>query len=132
MNNIDDADVDPVMTRTAAYPMVDIKLCPVKEFETTHDVGTGGRRKRKYALVFSMSAFPNFSKLPEPIMTPVSMDTILIDADSVEDLRARAYLEVDGMIAQLNKAIEDIKAGKYATKTPKDTGTEPSTLRAVR
>lgn len=106
---------DPLDDRTCIYPLVDVKICPSK-FETVADLRTGGKRKRKHALVLGMTAIPDFAHQPEPLLLPGDLQTLILDADNLDDLRARAYKEVDGMIDQLKEALQMIKEGKDPSK----------------
>lgn len=111
---------EETLAHTGAYPMYELLVCPARNIKKVPDLATGGTRKRKLALVFSMSAFPDFANVAEPIMTPSGMDTMLIDADSIEELRARAIIEVDDMMTKIQEALE-IKAkmerGEYDEET---------------
>lgn len=119
-----------ISKKTGVYPMIDVKICASRDVAKVPDLLTGGMRKRKYGMVLSMSGFPNFSQVQEPIMTPIDMPSILVDADSLDDLRERAILEVEGMIEQLRDALDQIKAEKAnATRTQEDPGEAASTLR---
>jgi len=107
---------------TSAYPMIDVKICPVREFTTVPDLATGGRRKRRYAMTLSMTAIPNFSEQSDTIMLPVSLDTVLLDSDSISALEERAIQEVKNMILQLREALENKENGTTQAAAKKDSG----------
>lgn len=100
---------DPILDRTMAYPVIDVKICPTNNFAKVADIATGGKRKRRYAMTLAMSGIPDFANQPEPMIFPPKMDTVILDADSIEDLRERAIKEIDIMVDKIAEAAEHIK-----------------------
>lgn len=114
---------DPILSKTTAYPIMDVKIVATDEFTTVPDIATGGKRKRKYGLVVSMSGIPNLDKQNEPLFFPNNLSTLMIDGDSLEEIRERAVYEIDIMIEQMREVINQMKSGKINVpneKTPKD------------
>lgn len=108
--------------------MFELLVCPARNIKKVPDLANGGMRKRKYAIVFSLSAFPDFANVAEPIMTPSGMDTMLIDADTLEDLRTRAVREVDDMICKIKEALEykaKMDSGEHEEVSRTDSDTVP-------
>lgn len=101
--------------KTGAYPLLNVLVCPVK-LDKVPDIATGGTRSRRHGIVLSMSAIPNLNEQPEPIAVQGNMQTILIDADSYEDLREKFIKEIDEMIQQMKEAAEEMKNEKGAQK----------------
>lgn len=108
MTNQQVTDTD-LLKKTQAYPVIDAKLCATDKFVKVPDLLTGNRRKRRYAMVISLSGIPNFSEQPEPIIMPPQIQTVLIDSDTFEDLRERVVAEVDAMIEEIKTAINEAK-----------------------
>mgnify|MGYP000944929008 CR=1 FL=1 len=116
----DSADaMNPILDKTEVYSVIPINLCATQEFVTVPDIATGGKRKRRFGLVLSMSAVPNLDKQAEPLMFPANLATVFLDADSIEDLRERAIYEIDMMIDHLKNAVEEMKKNGKQNKQDK-------------
>jgi hypothetical protein len=115
MNQNMTPSLNPLLKKTNAYPALGVLVCPAK-LSKVADIATGGMRSRKYAIVMSLSGIPNLSEQPEPIMIKNDLQTIIIDADNVEDLRDRCYSEIDGIIDQMLEVLEEIKNAKDTQK----------------
>lgn len=100
-----------VSKTTGVYPLAEVLICP-KRLDKVPDLATGGDRSRKYAIIMSLSAIPNLHEQPEPIMLQARMPSLIIDADSLDDLRVRCVEEIDGIIDQMKEALEAFKNEK--------------------
>ena len=113
------ADYGPgeeLLEKTKAYPMVNVRVCATKEFETVPDILTGGKRKRKYGAVISMAAIPDFEKQQEPVMVMQDIPMLLIDGDTIDELEERVVAEVRSMM----KITKDTLDGKIVPPSQED------------
>ncbi len=121
---VDDAkSADQILSKTSVYPIIDVKLCATPKFDTVPDIATGGKRKRKYGLVVSMSGIPDLANQTEPIMFPPILDSVLIDGESLDEIRERAVLEIDMMIEKIKEAVTQIATQKRTNEATKQNKT---------
>jgi len=113
----DDAPTQPVLTPqekaihavTGMHEVLPVKVCTSTRFDLVPDLLRGGNRKRKFAMVISLNGIPNFDERPDPLMIPTDLDTFLIDGDTLADLRARAILEIDRLINQIEQVLKPME-----------------------
>ncbi|RMG66904.1 MAG: hypothetical protein D6710_12025 [Nitrospirae bacterium] len=99
---------DPeLVKKTSSYAMVPVSIC-INDLARVPDVRTGGKRKRKYGAVLQFAALPGFDEMPDPVMLSTDMPHKLIDADTLDDLKARVYAEID----KIFEMYQDIVDGK--------------------
>jgi len=97
---------DPAITSaTNIYELFKVNVCPV-ETKKVPDLLTGGDRKRKFGVALSIALIPTYQQLPEPISIPQDMGAMLIDGDSLDDIKARIVAEVE-MIFKAYQDMED-------------------------
>jgi len=97
-----------LLKATGVHPVVAAKVCPTMDFQMVPDIANASHRKRKYALVVGFNGIPNFHERLDPLIVPSEMDSFLIDADSLEDMRARCIRELDNLLAQMKEVAEKI------------------------
>jgi hypothetical protein len=93
-----------LLEKTDIHPVVYAKVCPVMSFKTQPDLLNGGDRKRRFAVVMSLNGIPNFHMRRDPLIVPSEVDSFLLDADTIEDLRARMIREIDLVLDQVANA----------------------------
>ena len=99
---------EEIAKKTQAYAMFDVKIAATDSFAKVPDILKGGDRKRKFGMVMSMACIPNLHEQEEPLIVGADMPTILVDADTIEDLEERAVAEIKGM----TKILQDTLDGK--------------------
>ena len=87
---------EKLLKETASYPLQDMSIVTTPT-ENVHDFKSGGKRKRRYAIILSMAGLPGFDKMEDPIVLQSQIPKVLIDGDAVDILRERAHAELDSM-----------------------------------
>lgn len=107
-----------VLDASNMHPVMNVKICTSERFDLVPDLLRGGKRKRKYAMVISLNGIPNFHERQDPLIIPTDLDTFLIDADTLPDLRARAILEIDRLIHQIEEVLKPMSEYNAEDSSP--------------
>jgi hypothetical protein len=95
---------------TDKYPLIRVSICP-NTLSKVPDLGTGGDRTRRFGCTLSLGILPMLDEIDEPVMVNADMPTMLVDGDTLEQVKARVKAEIDMMFL----AFEDnVKAQEEA------------------
>lgn len=97
---------EALLKETAAYQLNDVSII-LQSTESAYDFKTGGKRKRRYALVMSVAGIPNFNEMEDPVMLQPSLPKIVIDGDSLDVLLSRAHAELDVMFNLFEDTVKE-------------------------
>lgn len=94
--------VDLILDRNApvesgAYQLVTVLHCP-QELDRVPDLATGGERNKKWGAAMNLALVPGLDKNEKGSVTMPTSPAVFFDADTLDDLRARLYYEVDKAI----------------------------------
>jgi len=93
-----------ISDRTNAYPIVPASVV-ASLAKKVLDVATGGMRNRHLACFLSVAVIRDFEGHQDPIILQGDMPKILVDADNIEDLKARVYEELETVFENSRKII---------------------------
>lgn len=106
MNNEQPPDFKDLKKKTNKYPIYNVYITP-ERIKKVPDLLNGGLRKRKFGLILGMGAIPDFNKMDDPPMVEtMRVPQILIDADTIEDLKKAAIYEITKMCTIMQKFID--------------------------
>lgn len=106
--NENNKNLDNLKKRINKYPIYSVYFTP-ERIKRVPDLLNGGLRKRKFGLILGMGAIPDFSKMDDPPMVEtMRVPQILIDADTIEDLRNAAIQEITKMCNVMQKFVDGV------------------------
>ncbi len=102
---------------TGTYLVNDNLGVVMQELEQVPDILAGGNRTRRFGSWFAIHVVPGLDKaatMRGPVILP-KPPAVFIDADTLDQLRARLYFEIDVMIDATKSELEN-EATKNNTK----------------
>lgn len=99
-------DLNNLKKRTNRYPIFSVYFTP-ERVKKVPDLMNGGLRKRKFALILGIGAIPDFHKMEDPPMVEtMRVPQVLIDADSIDDLKKAAINEITKICGIMQKFVD--------------------------
>jgi hypothetical protein len=99
-------NLEGLKRRTNKYPVYNVFIAPDR-IKKVPDLLNGGLRKRRYGLILGMGAIPDFSKMDEtPMVETRRVPQILIDADTIQDLKDAAIREITKICDIMQKFVD--------------------------
>jgi len=91
-----------INNRTDIYPMVPATVAPAL-LKKLPDLETGGLRNRRVGCYLSVAVIRGLESHRDPLILQGDMPMILVDADTLEDLRERAIDEINVVFENARK-----------------------------
>jgi hypothetical protein len=94
-----------ILKATEAYPIAEVSVVR-KPLKKVSDLRNGGMRNRRYGIVLALGALPRLEDAEEPLILTMDLPKVVIDGDTIEDLKKRVHAEIDAMFSLYQDTID--------------------------